>query len=124
MSITWREGVTTLATGGAVLYSWAYYHDWTWSLVSSTRWMVGFMALATGIGYVFSYLLDRERNAAWDLVANLIAGVVVVVTTLGLIYATSGYVMTLMIASLVFWAAAIVRHLAEPATSLTHHPAY
>lgn len=124
MSLTWKEGVTTLAAAGAVLYSWAFYHDWTWSLVSSTRWMIGFMALATGIGYVFSYLLDRERTATWDGAANLIGAAVLVLTILGLGYVSSGYVITLMIGALVFWAAAMVRHLFEPSTTtLTHHPA-
>lgn len=124
MSLTWKEGVTTLAAAGAVALNWAYYHNYSWPLVSSTRWMIGAMVLATAIGYYFSYVLDAERNnAAWSAVANILGAVVLIIGIFGMVFATPGYVATLMIGAVVFWAAAIIRHLAEPA-GLTHHPAY
>lgn len=121
MNITWKEGVTTLAAAGAVALEWAYFHSYSWPLVSSTRWVVAGLALLIGIGFLFSYVWDKTRSEGWSMTANVIAMVAVVLTALGLIFPASDYVVLLMLTSIVFWVAAIVRHLTVHAPSTQVH---
>lgn len=121
MNITWKEGVTTLASAGAVAVERAYFHNYSWPLVSSTRWVVVGLAALIAVGYIFSYVLDSTRSEGWSLTANILAVAAAVLTALGLAFPASDYVVLLMLAAIVFWVAAVVRHLTVPAPDTRVH---
>ncbi|HRJ06038.1 MAG TPA: hypothetical protein PK096_00510 [Candidatus Saccharibacteria bacterium] len=111
MRITWKDGVTTLATAGIVLLEAAHFYEWGWALVDEVRWVIFGIAALLAISYVFGYVFDGTRSTAWNWVAALVAVVAVVTATLGLIYAASGYAAVLMFTSVAFWLASLVAHL-------------
>lgn len=119
MSITWKDGVTTLSAAGAIVLERAYFHDWTWPLVSSLRWVIVGVAVLSAISFVFSYVLDKVQSANWSLVASVLGTITLGLATLGLIFNDSDYLVLLMLNAVLFWLASIVRHLAVPA-ALTH----
>ncbi len=119
MRITWKDGVTTLAMGGAVLLERAYFWEWDWPLISSMRWTIVGLAALLAIGYVFSYVLDEDRSTGWTLTTGVLASATLVLAVLGVAFVVSDYVVLLMINAVVFWVASIARHLTVP-SSLTH----
>lgn len=112
MSLTWRDGVTTLATAGAVVLERAYFHNWDWPLLSSMRWAIAGLAILIAVNYLFGFILDATRGEGWTVVANALAVIAVLLTAFGLSYVVSDYVVLLMVTAIVFWAASIVRRLA------------
>jgi len=110
MRITWKDGVTTLATAGAVVLERAYFHSWDWPLVSNMKWVVAGLAGLTAIGLVFSYVLDKFHGFGWSAIAGFLAASSLAYTALGLHYANSDYVVLLMLNALLFWMASILRH--------------
>ena len=113
MRITWKDGVTTVAAVGTVVLERAYYHAYTWPLVSSVRWVVVGLAVLGAVGFTAGYLFDTVRNTAWSTVAITLALVTLGLTAFGLVFATSGYVVTLMVTALTFWVVSTGLHLFE-----------
>jgi hypothetical protein len=111
MSITWKEGITTLAVAGAVALERAYTFKWDWPLLSSTRWALTGIAILFAVSYVFSYVLDKSRTDGWSFTANAIALAGALLVILGLVFTANEYVVALMIATVVFWVSAIVHRL-------------
>lgn len=112
MKITWRDGVTTLSTAGAIVLERAYFHNWDWPLISNMRWAVVGLAGLLAIGFVFSYLLDAVRGVTWTYVAGTLGLLALAFTGLGLYYnTTTDYVVLLMLTNVAFWMSSIVRHL-------------
>jgi hypothetical protein len=119
MRVTWKDGVSTLATAGIVVLERAHFHDWNWPLVSSVRWaLVGIVALGA-ISFIFGYLLDEQHTVTWTPIAITIGIIALILAGIGLVVATSDYVILLMLATIAFWVAAMVRHVASP----SHGPA-
>lgn len=112
MNITWREGVTTLAAAGAIVLERAYFHSYTWPLVSSTRWVVTGLAVLLAAQYIINVLMDKSRSEAWFYTANLIAMIGAVLTGLGLLFPASDYVVLLMLTAITFGFFAILTHFA------------
>jgi hypothetical protein len=110
MRITWKDGVTTLSTAGAIVLERAYFHDWDLPLVSNMKWVIAGLVLLTAVGFVFSYVLDAVRGAGWSLVAGILAASTIVLAGLGLYYTNSDYVVLLMLNAILFWFASLVRH--------------
>ena len=117
MRITWKDGVTTLAAAGAIVLERAYYHAYSWSLVSSVRWVVTGMAVLGAVAFIAGYLLDTVHNTAWSTVAITFALVMLGLTAFGLVFATSGYVVTMMVAAIAFWVVSTGLHLFESVDS-------
>lgn len=121
MSITWRDGITTLSTAGVIVLERAYFHNWDWPLVSSLRWMIVGLAVLTAVGLIFSYTLDKFRSSGWSLVAGTLGTLAAGFTGLGLIFNDSDYLVLLMLTAVVFWLASIVRHITIPSTLSQSH---
>lgn len=121
MSITWRDGVTTLATASAVVIERAYFHDWTWPLVSSLRWVIAITFGLIAVSFIFSYVLDKMKSTAWSVVAVSIGAIAFVLSGLGLYFNDSDYLVLLMLSSIAFWVSSIIRHISVPATTQASH---
>ena len=124
MRITWRDGVTTLSTAGAIVLERAYFHNYDWPLVSSMRWVIAGLAVLFAINYVFGYVLDRSHATVWTWTSGILAIAALIVTSLGLVYAASDYVVLLMITAVVFWAASLAAHFAVHSTTSSHGHTY
>lgn len=124
MRITWKDGITTLSTAGAIVLERAYFHSWNWPLISNVRWVIAGLAVLIAISFLFGYVLDEQRSAAWSWATGLLAATAAVLTGLGLIYAASDYVVLLMLTAVVFWAASLVAHLATHRSTSTHGRTY
>lgn len=124
MSISWKEGITTLAAAGSVVLERAYFHNWGWPLVSNARWVVIGMAAMFVIQYIFSYSLDTVRSDTWAVVAYMLGVAALLLAIFAVVVASSDFVVLMMLANLVFWTAAMISHLAESKPRhLRHHPA-
>lgn len=110
MRITWKDGVTTLSAAGAIVLEYAYFHDWSWPLISNMKWAMAGLAALTAVGLVFSYVLDEIRGFSWSLVAGLFVISTIALTGFGLYYVNTDYVVLLMLNTVLFWFASIVRH--------------
>jgi hypothetical protein len=121
MSITWKDGVTTLSTAGAILIERAYFHDWSWPLVSSLRWVIAGTLGLIAISFVFSYVLDKVKGIGWTAVATMIGALAFVLAGLGLYFNDSDYLVLLILSAVAFWLASIVRHVSLPAAAKTSH---
>lgn len=121
MNITWKDGVTTLATAGAVALERAYFHKWDVPLVSSTRWVLAGIGLMLLVGMVSSYVFDHAKSVAWSTTAGALALTALALGGLGVYYETSDFVVLLMLNAVVFWLASLVRHVTfhQPLTHST-----
>lgn len=119
MRITWKDGITTFATAGAIVLERAHFHNWDWPLVSNVRWVVAGLALLIAINLVFGYVLDSQRSTAWSWTAGVLAIVGATLAVLGMIYVNADFAVLLMLTAVVTWAASLVAHLAANA-SHTH----
>lgn len=113
MRTTWRDGITTLAALFGSLIGWAYFHDWTWPLTSSTRWVAVGLALVSIVMYVFGYLLDATHSAAWAGVSLVLLLAALGFTSFGLAFASAGYITALLWTVGASWATTIAWHLVE-----------
>lgn len=121
MRITWKDGITTLSTAGAIVLERAYFHEWDWPLISDMRWTLIGLAALVAVSYLFGYVLDRSHSTIWNWTAGLLAILAAVLTGLGLIFAASDYVVLLMLTAVVFWIVSIVAHVAVPGTRTHGH---
>lgn len=110
MSITWRDGATTLTTIAAMLLERAYFHNWDVPLVSSMRWVIVGLVGLTAIGLYFSYVLDHYKSIGWRMTAAVFTLSTLALGCLGLVFVHSDYVVLLMVNAAVFWLASIMRH--------------
>jgi hypothetical protein len=122
MRVTWKDGVTTVAAAGAIAIERAHAYAWDWPLISNTRWAITGVAVLFIIGFVFSYILDSSRGVMWTWIGAIVGVLAAVVTGLGLYYDTAtGYVQLLMLNTVLFWVAAVARHLTvESSSHITH----
>lgn len=111
MNITWRDGITTLAAAGAVIVERAYFHDYAWPLVSSARWTVAIIAGLLAVGFMASYTFDKAKSVGWTFAASLLGVMGAVFAAFGLATGDSDYVVLMMLTTVAFWLAAMVRHL-------------
>lgn len=119
MSITWRDGITTLATAAMIVLVRAYFHNWTWVIASSLNWTIVVVLMLIIAGFVFSYAQDVTRSGLWSLTAWFIVLTSIGLAGVGLITGSSNYLALLMLNSLLLWSAAMIRHLTVPSTTLT-----
>ena len=120
MRITWRDGITTVSTAGAVLVERAYANGWDWPLIADTRWAIAGLAVLFAVGFLFSYLLDSARGMTWSWIGAVIGVLAVVLTGLGLYYDTTvGYTSLLMFNTVLFWLASVTAHLGMESTDAT-----
>lgn len=110
MRITWKDGVTTLATAGAIVLERAYFHNWDWPLISSMRWTMAGLAALIAVSFVFGYLLDAYKSELWGFASSVLLFAAIVLTGLGMYYVVSDYVVLLMVNAVVFWCASLLRH--------------
>lgn len=111
MRITWKDGVTTLAAGSAVLLERAYFWRWDWPLLSSMRWTLTGLGLLMAVSLALGYLLDEDKTSGWNWFAGLAAVTAAAFVGLGLAYVISDYVVLAMVAVVTFWAVSVLRHL-------------
>jgi uncharacterized membrane protein YqgA involved in biofilm formation len=123
MRITWKDGLTTISAGGAVVLERAYYHDYDWPLVSSMRWVIGGLAILGAISLVAGFAFDKYTSANWDVLGIFFAVLIATLTTIGLLVTVSAYVALLMASTVAVWAASIAHHAVEhtDARRLTPH---
>lgn len=110
MRITWKDGVTTIAAGAAILLERAYFHQWDLPLVSSMNWVITGLVALIAVGVIFSYALDEVRGKAWSIVTGVLGVAALALAGLGIYTGNSDYVVLLMLNAVVFWMASIVRH--------------
>lgn len=112
MRITWRDAVTTVSTGAALVAERAYFH-YDWPLLTSTRWAVGAIAVLTLITLVVGFAFDKFSSIGWNLTGLVLGAALAVVTTLGLFYAVSDYVVVMALGAILVWVGAVAHHLFE-----------
>jgi hypothetical protein len=113
MRITWKDGLTTLSMGGAIALERAYFHNYDWPLVSSMRWVIGGLAILSAITLVAGFAFDRLSNENWDVLGIFAAVAIATITTLGLIYTVTDYVVALMAAAVAVWLVSVIHHVIE-----------
>jgi len=121
MKITWKDAITTLSAGGAGVLTVAYYNDYTWPLMSSTRWVVGGLAALAAVILIIGFVFDKLSNLNWDLLGISLALATGFITAMGLSIAVSGYVVTMLAAVLVTWLVSVSHHFLEQDTPYAHH---
>lgn len=121
MRITWKDAITTLSAGGAVVAERAYFHEYDWPLASSMRWVIGVLAILAAINLVLGFAFDWRKSDWWDFLAIVLGVGLATITTLGLIYVVSDYVVLGMLATLAIWLLSVARHLAEHGAPHTPH---
>ena len=121
MKITWKDAITTLSAGGAGVLTVAYYNDYTWPLMSSTRWVVGGLAALAAVILIIGFVFDKLSNLNWDLLGVSLALATGFITAMGLSIAVSGYVVTMLAAVLVTWLVSVSHHFLEQDTPYAHH---
>lgn len=121
MRITWKDAITTLSAGGAGVMSLAYYNDYTWPLVSSVRWVVGGLAVLASIILIVGFAFDRLSNLNWDFLGISLALAIGFIVALGLSFAASGYVVSMLVAVLATWLVSISHHFMEHENPYAHH---
>ena len=99
----------------------AYYNDYTWPLMSSVRWVVGGLAVLAAIILVMGFAFDKLSNLNWDLLGITLAAAIGFITALGLSFAVSGYVVTMLSAVLVTWLVSVSHHFIEHEVPYAHH---
>lgn len=110
MKITWKDGITTLSTAGAIVLERAYFHSWDLPLISNIDWAIAGLVGLTAVGFLFSYALDKFRSVGWSTIAGVLGMAAVVFAALGLYTHNTDYVVLLMLNAVAFWAASIIRH--------------
>lgn len=98
-----RDVIITLTAAGAVVLERAYFHNWTWPLMSSARWAIAGVAVLGILTIAFGWTRDRVWSAI-EIVLGLAAGTVAVI---GLITGNSDYLVLTMIGVVVMWATSI-----------------
>ncbi len=121
MRITWKDGVTTLATVTAVALERAYSQNWDLSFSLNGQWVLAGLFALVAISYIFSYVLDSTRSTIWTWTSGLIVIVAAFIAGIGMIYTASDYVVALMLTAVVFWVASLVAHLTVEHTSTHGH---
>jgi hypothetical protein len=121
MRITWKDGVTTLATAMAVALERAYTLNWDLPFSLDLQWVVAGLFALVAVSYIFSYVLDSSRSTMWTWTSGVLIVASAIIAGLGMVYGTSVYVVTLMISAVVFWAASVVVHVAAESTSTHGH---
>ena len=115
MRVTWKDGVTALATAGVVVLERAHFHNWDIPLISSVRWATTALVVLGLVSFIFGYMLDEDRSPAWSVVAAGIGIAAAVLAFFGLVTASADFVVLLMLAIGAFWLASLLRHLVVPA---------
>ena len=121
MKITWKDAITTLSAGGAGVLTVAYYNDYTWPLMSSTRWVIGGLGALAAVILIIGFVFDKLSNLNWDLLGISLALATGFITAMGLSIAVSGYVVTMLAAVLVTWLVSVSHHFLEQDTPYAHH---
>jgi hypothetical protein len=123
MRITWRDAITTLIVGGAVTLEYAYFHNWDWPLVSNMRWTIAGLAILSALALIIGYVNDKYSSGVWDLTAVFFGVIIAALTTFGMIYVVSDYVVLLMLTAMAVWFVSIIHHLVEH-TDIRHMHAH
>jgi|GEM_PF-1575875 len=113
MKITWKDAVTTLGAGSAVVLERVYYNNYDWPLVSSTRWVVTGLAILGAITLLAGFAFDKLSSTGWDVIGLTFGTLLVVLTALGLIYAISDYVILIALTTVAMWVVSVAHHLME-----------
>jgi len=116
MRITWKDAVTTVSTGGAVVLERAYFHNYDWPLVSSMRWVIGGLAIAAFINLIVGFAIEWGQNEWWDFATIFGAVTLGTLTFLGLNYVVSDYVVAMMLSVVSVWLVSMVHHMVEHGT--------
>jgi hypothetical protein len=111
MTITWRDGITTLAAGAAVLIERSYFHDWGWPLVHQVGWAVCAVALLGFAIFRFSYAMDDKPGTGWSVIAYLSSLLAAGLAAGGIITDNSDFLVWTMIIVIFFWLASVLRHI-------------
>ena len=113
MRITWRDAITTISMGSAIVVERAYFHNWDWPLVSSMNWVLvglaalGLLAILAGISF------DKFASEAWNFIAAIWALATVAVAGLGMAYEVSDYVVIMMLNVVGVWIVSVAYHFIE-----------
>lgn len=122
MRITWKDGITTLTAAGAILIERAHFHVFNVPLVADARWALIGIGILAAVGYIFGYLMDETHESVWTVMANFLGVIMLGVVLLGLIVASSDFVVVLMLSTVVFWLISVVSHLMSTThLSAGHH---
>lgn len=121
MRITWKDGVTTLATAGAVALQQAHANGWNWPLMSSTSWAITGVFLLSTVAFIFGFMLDEVKGPTWAAVATSLAVIIVGLTVFGLIDPINDYLTALVWSTIIFWISSIGWHLTEPSGLQPRH---
>jgi hypothetical protein len=117
MRITWKDGLTTLSAGAAIVLERAYYHNYDWPLVSSMRWVIGGLAILAAINVVAGFAFDKYTSAGWDVLGIFFGVAVATLAVLGLSVVVTDYVALLMVSAVTVWAVSVAHHSIEHTTT-------
>jgi hypothetical protein len=107
MELTWKDGVTTISTGGAVILERAHFHNWDLPRVASTRWAVFGLLILWGVNLALAYMIGRYWAAVEYTLAILGAGAGIY----GLVSGSADALVLLMVVVVAMWAVEIADHL-------------
>jgi hypothetical protein len=114
MTLTWRDGITTLAAAAAVLIERAHNLNWNWAVISNVRW--AFAALVVLGAIAMLYEAVSGRFTTWLEYALGFAGAVLAVV--GFSLASPAYLAWLMLDIVAIWFVSLATHvsawIAEP----------
>jgi phosphatidylserine synthase len=119
MRVTWKDAVTTISAGGAIVLERAYSQNFDWPLVSEIRWVIIGLAVLTAVNLVLGFAFDRFSSDTWDVFGILLGAGLAIVVTLGMFYAAPVYVLLLMLSAVAIWLISISHHFTESSTPHT-----
>jgi hypothetical protein len=123
MRITWKDAITTISTGGAIVLERAYSQSFDWPFVSEIRWVIVGLAALVAINLALGFAFDAFSSDTWDTLGMLLGAGLVVLVTLGLIYAAPVYTLLLMLSAVAIWVVSVAHHFAESGSPQTLHHA-
>ena len=119
MRITWKDAVTTISAGGAIILERAYSQSFDWPFVSEVRWVIAGLAVLAAINLVVGFAFDALSSDTWDTFGMLLGAGLVILVMLGLIYAAPVYTLLLMLSAVAIWVISIAHHFAESSSPQT-----
>jgi hypothetical protein len=116
MRITWKDAITTISTAGAGVLAYAYFNDYSWSLVSNINWVIGGMLALGFITLVAGFAFDKFSNEYWDLVGVALAVGLGTVAVMGWSFEAGGYVTAMLVGVVTCWVVSLGHHIEERGT--------
>jgi len=112
MSLTWRDLVTTVITGGAVVIAIAAIKEWNVPFIGNPRW-AALILIAFGIALCIIGNGSSQADMAnpYVMLMAVLGGGVILLAVLGLIVGAAMYVGVTAALLVLMWLVSTVRHI-------------